>query len=339
MRRLGAGCVLAFLGLPLLASAGVAAAGDGAKEAAAAGKKPHHSIGWYLLPKAFQRNPDLDISAITEFTALGSKVKHPTAAEPAYYVASSGGEHTTGDAYPTGTVPKLPLIEETLHNALASQHYLPASSGHPATYLIVYNWGSLNMVDADIGDPGYSHALVRAAVIGGKKFAKDLQEALKEEVLYSTSVSISGNSWGVQMEGVNSPSPLQTFSWAFDPIERFRRRDLSTERLMAMMTDDCFFIAVSAYGITARGKPPVLLWRTKLTTSSVGVSLGETVLTLFNNGADYFGRQMSEPDLLTRTLHRDGRVEVGTPVVEELGVSTKDVDRPTPKGDQPKNEH
>ena len=46
-----------------------------------------------------------------------------------------------------------------------------------------------------------------------------------------------------------------------------------------------------------------------------GVSQQDTLPTLVLNAAPYFGKEMSEPELLSKRAVRDGNVEVGTPVV------------------------
>ena len=58
---------------------------------------PRDSANWVfeLLPKAFQRNPRLNLTVITELTAEGKKLPDVSAQHPAYFLAQSAGYRRT----------------------------------------------------------------------------------------------------------------------------------------------------------------------------------------------------------------------------------------------------
>src|SRR5262245_28398310 len=67
--------------------------------AAATPAKKEERSQWVfsLLPKSFQKNPQLDLTVITEMTELGKKLPPVSPEKPAYFVAVSSGYHPMGD--------------------------------------------------------------------------------------------------------------------------------------------------------------------------------------------------------------------------------------------------
>ena len=60
-----------------------------------------------LVPRAFQRDPRLDLSVITEVTKDGHAIPAPSADHPTYYKAYDAGEIDKGDPIGGETPPKL----------------------------------------------------------------------------------------------------------------------------------------------------------------------------------------------------------------------------------------
>ena len=58
-----------------------------------------------------------------------------------------------------------------------------------------------------------------------------------------------------------------------------------------------------------------LLWRTRMTVASQGVSQEQTLPTLIGSAAPFFGREMAETEIINRRVMPEGHVEIGTPVV------------------------
>lgn len=258
--------------------------------------KPASKWVFSLLPKAFQKNPSLAISIITEMTDEGRKIKPPTANNPTYYQTVSAGFHEEGPGtYEKGQV-SAQNLEKHVQKALAVSGYLPGTADHPPTLLLVFFWGVHNKIERDdtetggIPDVGNRNVLSRAALVGGAAFARDLARALNEQAMTGQAPSL------------------------FDPVYRFTNRDDLTRNLMEQVLDDCYYVVVSAYegAAVARGEKK-LLWRTKMSTPAQGVSQIETTPALADSGADYFGRDMSSAAIVDKRISRErgGRVDLG----------------------------
>jgi hypothetical protein len=252
-----------------------------------------------LLPKAFQKHPLLAISVITELTDEGKKLPQPTQENPYYYIGSPLGFHQEGQ----GAFRDVKISNESMmkfvQNALATNHYLPASKEHPASFVLYIFWGAHSKLwekDPSAGEDGdgvvdinHRNLLSRALLVGGAKFAKELDDALKQQAKYGAQSS--------------------TLS---DPVYLFSIRDNLTRNLMEQVLDDCYYVVISAYDAAAvvRGERK-LLWRTKMATPSQGVSLVETTPALVASGSSFFGRAMTEPAIIGKRINREGKVELG----------------------------
>jgi len=267
----------------------------GGKTAKAPSDKKASKWVFSLLPRSFQTNPRVDLAVITEMTEDGKKIPPPTEEKPIYYFAQSAGFHGEGHGaqdYPPMEVGKL---EAQLQESIKGNHYLPASPGHPPTIVLFYVWGVHNRLDPEIKDIGNLNLLSRAQLVGGTKFAHELYQALEE--------------WDA------SGSPTRDI---MDPMHRFIERDDLTRQLMEQIFYDCYYVVVSAYegAALAQGQRK-LLWRTKISTSSQGIGLKETMPALFAGGADFYGKEMPTAAVLDKQLHRGGHVEIGEAQVKE----------------------
>jgi hypothetical protein len=289
--------VLLYGGGLLLASIGCVVAADPAPPTSPAAGVPESETGTSgINPTSKRDRLALDGTAITEFTEEGRKFSAPTAAKPAYFLTHSGGQHDFGQVSAGQKLLSDGIIERQLAETLTASHYLPATGGHQPSLVLIYIWGTHSRPEPLIEDPGYKNVLSRAALIGGRKFASELKEALiKDE---NSEAAIPAQAWGAQMLGGNSTGAANLFT-SFSPLETFRRRDAKTARLLERIGDECYYVVVSAYDYAAmaRGENR-LLWHTKLSACSRGLSLAETVPALLIGGASAFGRDMSEPEFL-----------------------------------------
>jgi len=250
-----------------------------------------------FLPKAFQKRPVLAISVITEVTDEGKKLRPPTQEIPYYYIANSLGFHQEGQGAYRDTKVSEENMLKIVQKALAADHYLPANKEHPVNFVLYLFWGvHCKLWEADpnsdeIGmvDINHQNLLSRATLIGGAKFAKELEEALIKQARY----------------GKQSMPML-------DPVYLFSIRDDVTRNLVEQVLDDCYYVVVSAYDAAAmaRGERK-LLWRTKMATPAQGVSLVETAPALGASGSSFFGKDMNEPAIIGKRINRGGTVELG----------------------------
>jgi hypothetical protein len=263
-----------------------------------------------LLPISLQKNPRLSLTVITEMTKAGEAVPPPTPARPAYYLITDGKMVEEGDVIAGEKPPKRELLLRALKSALAVNGYLPASPEHPPTLAIHYMWGSFNRLsglettlpgasaeepDTTVEDDGSNlltsdpavrkNQLLRASVIGGGKFARELAEATR------------GGATGLMV---------------------FRGRDARTEWLVDEVAhSNRYFIIATAFDVgAAQRREKVVLWITKISTDSTGLSMDESMLALVGNAGPHFGRAMTEAATL-RVRLKEGKVEIGTPTVQE----------------------
>ncbi len=93
---------------------------------------------------------------------------------------------------------------------------------------------------------------------------------------------------------------------------------LSFERedILQNARDDRYFAIVSAYDFAAaKEKKKKLLWQAKMSTPSNRVSLAEVIPSMITAGGPHFGRETKRPESIAAPLAKEGKVEVGTPVV------------------------
>jgi hypothetical protein len=241
----------------------------------------------------------VDGTAITESTEDGRQISAPTADRPASVVIQSGGQHDFGQVPAGEKAPSAETLDQQMEKALGRLYYLRADANHQPSLLIVFSWGVHCSPGDDVEDPGYRNLFDRAALVGGRRFADELKKVLEQNEALTAATST--RPWGAQLEGMRPTSAAGLFQSA-SPIETFRKRDLKTERLLEQITNDCYYVVISAfdYSSVVRGKKQ-LLWRTKLTTTARGASMATAIPALIANGAGYFGRDMNEPELFSKS--------------------------------------
>lgn len=309
-----------------------------------------------LLPKSLQRNPALDFNVITEMTAEGKKFPKPTAKQPLYYVAQPGKFMQMGTEPANERPPPVADLERAMQKALATNGYLAHIDSGPAPRLaVVFNYGSFARFSTDfedfeaetIAEQAYQDAinqvpppnpppeppiapmgspvsadqllpyvlsdvvkrrdvLERATLIAGAKFASELGDAISREITYR----IGGGGGGAPPE--DDPN---------SPFNRFRNKN---DKLLAFVEDSfssCYFVIASAYDYAAMAKGNrILLWRTKMTVNSSGVSMTESLPTLIATAGPYLGREMSEAESISKRISREGHVQIGTATVVDDSV-------------------
>jgi hypothetical protein len=286
-----------------------------------------------LLPKSFQKNPLLELTVITETTEAGKKLPPVSPQKPAYYIAQSAGYRALGHAPGREKSLTAEQVEKLLTHSLATNGYRPAATPeHPPSLVIIYTWGSHNLlVEGDDENPSLSADLVarnlldRAALVGGEKFAKEMLELFRQ----ADAMAIANPPARVDPSGlVPGIDPiLGPAQMAFmNPVHQFKLRSSKNEFLVDQAAANVYYVVASAYDHDALlKKVRKLLWRTRLTVSADGVSQVQTLPTLIATGGPFFGKEMSEPEILSKRPVPAGTVEVGIPTVVEPGAS------PTPK--------
>lgn len=295
------------------------AADSGAAPPTKVPKKASSEWVFELLPKSMQKNPRLDLTVITEMTEAGKKLPPVTVQSPAYFELFSPGPKHLGHSQGNEVTPKLEEIERLLKRALATNGYLPAAPPSlPPSLLILYTWGSHSLLtEGDDENPVLSgnqvarNLLDRAALVGGEKFAKNLLDLFTQADAMSLA---SGARTAPGSEPVITPE-LAEF---MNPVSMFKRASAKNEFLVDQAASNVYYVVASAYDHrSVTEKKRLLLWRTRMTVAAEGVSQVQSLPTLVLSAAPYFGREMTEPEILSKRALREGTVEIGTPTVVE----------------------
>ena len=302
-----------------------------------------------LLPKSFQKNPVVDFTVITEMTAEGRKVPKPSPGNPAYFTTGFGTYLQLGQGTPAGEKPPAMVeLEKQLRSALAANGYLPAKlPEHKPSLQIIFYWGSHTPGYEDGNDDNEAAAAQAAnpdaiPALSGAKFAEDLlplvmSDLARRRELIERASLVGGLKFASRLNGVieeearlvevdrdasraaalvGNPSP--DFRAMASPFHRYIQSDPKIEMLVEETFSSCYFVVASAFDYEAMAKGEHrLLWRTKMTVNSVGVSMRESLPTLIATSAPYLGRDMKEAEVVSKRVLREGRVEIGTPTVVE----------------------
>lgn len=302
-----------------------------APKAATPAKKPAQSEWVFsILPKSFQKNPNVELTVITEMTELGRKQPPASPAAPVYYIAQSSGFHQMGHTSAGEHSLKPEEVERILTRSLAPNGFLPAAPpAHPPTLVIFYTWGSHSMlVEGDPDNPALSaqevaaNLLDRAALVGGVKFSQEMLKLFQE----ADDLATLNRAPPPDPSGAVAPIPpvLGDAQMEFlNPINRFKAADPKNDFLFEQFTNDVYYVVASAYDYAAVAtKTKRLYWRTRMTVAAQGVSQEQTLPTLIASASPYFGKDMSEAETLTKRAVPEGQVEIGTPVVVDPDVPT-----------------
>jgi hypothetical protein len=261
-----------------------------------------------FIPRSFEKNPHIDIMIVTELTGAGRHAPVGTAAQPVYYAGMDGGLTAVGDTPAGEQVPKAGALAEIMVKSLDASGYRAATKEHPPTIFIHYRWGSYNKLgnidgsdegSAPLDDPQLSNLIERAALVGGTRFAVEWMQALK----------------------------AGTFSY-------FENKSAKQAFLVQMASDNLYFLIATAYDYAAANEgKQIILWRTKLSTDSQGITMNESLPQMVASAATYIGHETDGPVRLNRAVVKEGVVEVGTPVVvrEELPSDAPNPHLPPPK--------
>jgi hypothetical protein len=287
-------------------------------------KKPEKNEWVFsILPKSLQKNPRLEMTVITEMTDAGKKLPPVSPDKPAYFETFSSGFHQLGSAPANEKTLTAVDIERILVRALAANGYLPAKPPLRPSLVILYTWGSHNRLDdVDQEDSALGaqqiarNILDRAALVGGEKFAKKMLEMFLEADAQNTAASVPVPPGG---EAVITQEQLDFTN----PINQFRRADPKNDFLVDQTANDLYYVVASAYDYQSMAQNKrILLWRTRMTVAAQGVSQEQTLPTLVASAAPYFGKDMPDPETLSRRVLREGNVEIGTPTVVESDVGS-----------------
>lgn len=236
------------------------------------------AFNFTLIPKPFQRNPQLEMTVYTVMTDFGRTLPAASPAEPVTYVASDHGFMPLGDNVGHQRPPLPAEIEQIMVRALGERGYVAAPAGQVPGLVLIYYWGSHYRLDLEMArmfpEMHRQHLLERAALVGGPEYAREIQ---------------------------------RQFEWGYLPGDR----SLKKGYLFQQADTDLYFVVVSAYDhASILAQAPKLAWRTTMTVNAIGVAMKESLPPLILTAGAWFGREMDETVALRRSVRR-GTVELG----------------------------
>jgi len=115
----------------------------------------------------------------------------------------------------------------------------------------------------------------------------------------------------------------------FDPVHQFREQSDDVRHLVEQANDDVYFVVASAYDYdrATRGER-VLMWRTRMTVNTLGVSMRQTLPPLIATASPFLGRETAAAVPISKRAVSEGEVELG-----ELQVIGVVEDEPSPDAD------
>lgn len=230
-----------------------------------------------LLPKAFSRNPALEMTVNTQLTPFGRALPEASAEHPVYYIAHDSGYRQMGEVLGEHP-PKAEALQQDVIAALAQRGYQAAGPGHPPSLVLFFVWGSHNSMDRETAamfpELQARQQLERAVLVGGDKYRQRQSDRM---------------------------------SFGATPADNNAKEDY----LFYQSQHDLYYAIVSAYDYAAlANKERKLAWRTTMTVNATGVNMTETLPVLLSSSSFYFGRETVEPVAVMRDLRR-GTVTLG----------------------------
>jgi hypothetical protein len=239
----------------------------------------------WLLPKH-----DVQVITVTDATPRGALLRAASPANPVYYAAINAGYREFGGIIAGEKIPPAETVVKTIAKVLAKQGYLPSTTDHPPTLLLIWTWGTLN-TDRFI-DPSSDDTEGRQ--INRQQMLRFL---------------------GAYKYGLVSKEPA---AFQDDLMPGLFYRGADAEMIADAATDDLYIAAIAAYDYRlAAQKQKVLLWTTKISCPSRGLMLPEALPAMLAIAGPYIGRETAHPVWINASDKFKPEVSIGDPKVIE----------------------
>jgi hypothetical protein len=274
--------------------------------------------GWNLrlVPKAFQQNPDLAITVISETSEAGKKRPVVSAEAPVYYLFQSGGYQERGEPLSQKPFPESD-VKKILQRALAASGYFPATPEHAPSIVVVYTWGAHNVISPENAiseGQVIRNVLDRAAVAGGDKFAAELAQAFRDSNAIAEASARPLGAGSQQTADLGAAASMAQINALTDPVRLFKNRSPKNDFLVSQASSNCYYLIASAFDYESLASPQrQLLWRTRMTVNADGISQIEAIPTMITAATPYLGRDLTESAIIRKPAVSKGQVEIGTP--------------------------
>lgn len=244
----------------------------------------------WLLPKH-----DVQVITVTDTTPVGALRRPASPSNPIYYTAVNVGYRDFGGIIAGEKIPDKEAVVKTIATVLAKQGFLPATEAHPATILLLWTWGTMNTDRMYMsGDDTEGRQVNR-------------RQLMRFMGAYKLGM-ISKDRSGFQDD-------LYTAGLLF--------RDADSELIADLATEDLYVAAISAYDhAAALRQEKVLLWTTKISCPSRGLSMPETLPVMLTLAGPHIGRETARPVHVTAADKLKPDVKIGDPTVVEYMENT-----------------
>lgn len=246
----------------------------------------------WLLPKH-----DIQVITVTDTTPAGLLRRPVSLTNPMYYVAVSAGFRDFGGVMGGIKEPPKEAVYKAMAAVLAKQGYLPASNEHPAQLMLLWTWGTMNT------DRMYS--MSNPDDIEGRQINR--RQLLRFMGAYKL--------------GLVSKEPDPVMDDIMEQSVLFRNVD--QELIDDLSTEDLYVIAIAAYDFeAAKRKEKVMLWTTKISCPSLGLTLPETLPVMLALAGPNIGRETAKPVAVLATDKFTPDVKIGEATVVNYLVTT-----------------
>ena len=241
----------------------------------------------WLLPKH-----DVQVITVTDTTPVGALRRPASPANPVFYLAVSAGFRDFGGIVAGEKAPPKDEVYKTMAKVLARQGYLPATTQHPPSLLLLWTWGTMNTDRIYSGNPD--------DIDGRQVNQRQLMRFM-----------------GAYKLGLISKEPN---SFASDTMmQGVLFRDADQELIYDLATEDLYVAAIAAYDFaSATRKEKVLLWTTKISCPSRGLAMPETLPVMLALAGPNIGRETIKPVSTRATDKFKPEVKIGDPTVVEF---------------------
>lgn len=244
-------------------------------------------VGCAALPAlALARQITFDI--VTEQSVAGAAFASPSADAPLAYVIRDGGAIDAGDPIAGEKPPAPDAVARALTQALASEHYQPATDGRAPALLLTYHWGVIRPVAVpSVHGMRGGFGGLGSRVVDNRQLTYDTTLRARIALVAPSAVARETQD---RFVGINHlPVPGYVTPAMNDALQD--------------ALESHYFIIISAYDYTAltRGET-TLLWRTRLSTFDNAGEQDRVVVTLAAASGPYLGRNSKRTEIAKTPL-------------------------------------
>ncbi len=270
-------------------------------------------------------DPNVIVSASANAAYTAQKYESGIPRRESYVIAQGNFfEGATADS----SIDALPFrrILEVLAPELARRQYFPAKDMKSADLLIAVHWGVTQPRASMLELTGRTSPVSDTSRPNDDKnpaIATDFIGAMATSIVdpRMDALRMDGLEQGTEQLGndLNSANTATLLGYT-KTLRKSENQLAQTEddrTLRSDLTRERYFIILKAYDLrkpVPNGSQRRAAWSLHLNMSSAGNNFGGALVQMSNAAVDYFGRSTESVDTV-RTAPRDGRVEVGTPVI------------------------